>query len=307
MPNKFKFIMISAMYENGGNTIQRHLDGHPQLFVYPYESQPGTFQVADYMTSMFPQKYRWPEFGISGSVESDYEHIIDEEFKVRVNTPHVSKFRDVSDLGCSNADRKKLFLNMMKGRERTRANIMESFYRSTFQAWKTYKQTGKEIAYVGYSPIIGVDADKILFDFPSAIILHIVRNPYAAYAETKRRPVPYALDRYIRIWNYMQLAALNFQSMYPNNVFVVKYEDLVENKEKFFRNIAHILNIDFQNTMLYPSWNGQELGHQYPWGTIEIPTKDANKQTIAELTKEEHNRIKCQTVVINKVLGYDRI
>jgi hypothetical protein len=27
----FRLLMISAMYENGGNTTHRFLDGHPQL------------------------------------------------------------------------------------------------------------------------------------------------------------------------------------------------------------------------------------------------------------------------------------
>lgn len=307
MPKKFRLIMISAMYENGGNTLQRHLDGHPQLFVYPFESQPGTFAVADFMTSLFPQKYRWPEFGISGTVERDYEMIIDEEFKVRVNTPHVSKFRDVSELGCTNADRKKLFISLMKGKDRTRANLMEAFYRSTFEVWKTYNRTGKETAYVGYSPIIGVDSDKILADFPDAVILHIVRNPYAAYAETKRRPVPYTLDRYVRTWNLMQLTALNFAGLNPKNVYVLRYEDMVDNKAVFFRKLSTTLGIQYSETMLYPSWNGDKLDHQYPWGTIEVPTAKANKNTIAELTRSEYNRIKDQSAVINTALGYDKI
>jgi hypothetical protein len=306
-PKKFRLIMISAMYENGGNTIQRHLDGHPELFVYPYESQPGTFMVSDWMTSMFPQKYRWPEFGISGTFDRDYEAIIDEEFKVRVNTPHVSKFRDVSDLGCTNAQRKAAFLSILKGKPRTRANIVEAFYRSTFKVWKTLKRSGQEKAYVGYSPIIGVDTDKMVADFPDGIMLHIVRNPYAAYAETKRRPVPYNLEKYVRIWNYMQMTAINFQERYPQNMIVVRYEDLVADKAKFFRNLSLKLGIGYSETMLYPSWNCQKLEHQYPWGTIEIPTSGANQQTIKELNADEHDRISRLSLVINRYLGYDKI
>jgi hypothetical protein len=305
--NGFKLIMISAMYENGGNTLQRHLDGHPQLFVYPYESQPGTFMVSDFLTSMFPQKYRWPEFGISGAFDRDYEAIIDEEFKVRVNTPQVSKFREVSELGCTNAERKAKFLEFLKGKKRTRANIIEAFYRSTFSVWKTYKKTGKEIAYVGYSPIIGVDADKIIADFPDATVIHIVRNPYAAFAETKRRPVPYILNRYIRIWNIVQLTAINFSAVYPRNFLVIKYEDMVADKKKFFTDLSNKLSLEFSETMLYPSWNGRKLNHQYPWGTIEIPTEKANKQTIAELTRKEYDEIKAQSAVVNRVLGYDQL
>jgi hypothetical protein len=304
-PKNFQLIMISAMYENGGNTLQRHLDGHPQLYVYPFESQPGTFAVADYLTSLFPQKYRWPEFGLTGTFDQDYEHIIDEEFKVRVNTPHVSKFRAVSDVGCTNRERKSAFLKLLTGKPRTRANIMEAFFRATILTWKTRKSTGKEIAFVGYSPIIIVDADKILSDFPNAQIVHIVRNPYAAYAETKRRSVPYAIARYTETWNIVQLYALNFAFRYPDNVFIVRYEDLVEDKASFFTKLSKKLGIRYSDSMTYPSWNAKKLAHQYPWGTIEIPTAQAEKQTRAELTNSENEYIQSVSHVVNTKLDYE--
>lgn len=304
---QFELIMISAMYENGGNTLQRHLDGHPELYVYPFESQLGTFKLQDYLVSLFPQKYRWPEFGLDGKFDKDYEAIIDEEFKVRINTPHVSKFRDVSNLGCSNADRKEAFLQWLHQKPRTRANIIEAFFRSTFDVWKTLNQGGKEHVYVGYSPIIGVDAEKIIADFPKVKILHIVRNPYAAYAETKRRPVPYSLQRYVQTWNIVQLLALNFTQLYPRNFILIRYEDMVANKVGFFKKLSVKLGISYSDSMSYPSWNGKRLEHQYPWGTIEIPTEEANEKTIKELTSQEHDEIKKQSTIINKALRYDTI
>jgi len=58
MKNDFRLLMLGAMYENGGNTTHRFLDGHPEMFVYPYESQIGTRLVSDELSSMFPVKYR---------------------------------------------------------------------------------------------------------------------------------------------------------------------------------------------------------------------------------------------------------
>src|SRR5579862_189208 len=126
--------MISAMYENGGNTTQRLLDGHPELFSYPYESQPGTRYVLDHLTSMFPVKYRWPVFPMHGDAASDYETIIDEECKVRIKTPQSSKFRD-HPIGLDDADRKARFVRLMHGKERTRGNLVEAFYRASADAW----------------------------------------------------------------------------------------------------------------------------------------------------------------------------
>src|ERR1043166_8158400 len=94
MSNDLRLLMIGAMYENGGNTTHRLLDGHPELFVYPFESQLGTRLVTDQLASVFPVKYRWPVFALDATPAQDYAAIIDEETKVRARTPIVSKFRD---------------------------------------------------------------------------------------------------------------------------------------------------------------------------------------------------------------------
>ncbi|TMA33615.1 MAG: sulfotransferase, partial [Deltaproteobacteria bacterium] len=83
MNQEFRLLMLSAMYENGGNTTHRFLDGHPQLFVYPFESQLGTPLVRDHLSSTFPLKYRWPVFALDANPAEDYRSFIDEECRVR--------------------------------------------------------------------------------------------------------------------------------------------------------------------------------------------------------------------------------
>ena len=134
MESEFRLIMISAMYENGGNTTQRFLDGHPELFSYPFESQPGSRFVCDYLSSTFPVKYRWPVFPLDQDAAADYETIIDEECKVRIKTPQSSKFRD-HPMELADAERKRLFVAHMQGKPRSRANLMEAFFRSSAEAW----------------------------------------------------------------------------------------------------------------------------------------------------------------------------
>ena len=67
MNQNFRLLMLSAMYENGGNMTHRFLDGHPQMYVYPFESQLGTRYVKDFLSSMYPLKYRWPSFLLDAS------------------------------------------------------------------------------------------------------------------------------------------------------------------------------------------------------------------------------------------------
>src|SRR3954451_12086736 len=155
---RLKLVMLGAMYENGGNTTHRHLDGHPDLFVYPFESQIGTRLVHDQYTSMFPNKYRWPVFDLTAEPAADFRAIIDEEGKIRARTPFVSKFRDWP-LELDDDDRCRRFVEIVNERGRTRHGNVLAFFEATFDSWKNLNRSGDERYYVGYSPVLVVDAE----------------------------------------------------------------------------------------------------------------------------------------------------
>lgn len=251
-------------------------------------------------------KYRWPEFSLSGRIDEDYELIIDEELKRHVKTPFASKFKS-ADMKLDDKDRKKIFLKLLKNKSRTRANIVQAFFQATFMAWKDYNTSGKEIAYVGYSPIIGIDAEKIFTDFPNGHIIHVIRNPYSAYSDTKKRPVPYSISRYVQTWSIVQLLALHFADLYPDNFHIVRFEDLVADPKKLFKSLTKKLGISYEKTLEYPSWNGRKLDGIVPWGTIRIPTPKSNMKTMEELSRVEYREIKMRTQTMNKILRYDHL
>lgn len=302
----FRLIMISAMYENGGNTTHRMLDGHPELHAYPFESQLGTSLVSDYLTSYVPFKYRWPEFAMSGCVEQDYELIFDEEMKVRLRTPDRSKFRH-ADMQLEEAERKRLFVAHMLGKSRTRAHLVEAFFRSTFESWKNTYRTGQQNAYLGYSPVLVLDTDKIFADFPHGHVIHVVRNPYSGYSDTKKRPFPISLERYAWTWNLCQHMALTFEERYPNHFHIVRFEDLIANPRVTMSRLLKQLGLGWSDACLYPSWNGQKLEEVYPWGTIRIPTPEVNMATMNQLSDDEKNRMRSLTVVMARLLGYQQL
>ncbi|HEY9772555.1 MAG TPA: sulfotransferase [Planktothrix sp.] len=294
MMRDFKLLMLGAMYENGGNTTHRFLDGHHQMFVYPFESQPGTKHVQDSMTSMFPVKYRWPSFLLEASPLEDYRAIIDEEGKVRARTPHVSKFRHM-EFDLDDEERLKRYLELIEKSGRSRANNMAAFFRATFECWKNYNRTGKEVFHVGYSPIITVDAEKILEDLPQAHFLHVVRNPWSAYADTKKRPVPLSLANYMLGWTTCQYFALLNKEKYPDRMHIVRLEDVVENPAKTLGALCEELGLEKSDKLSTPTWNGTELETVYPWGTIKKATPAANKATADELSQAEKDEIRART------------
>lgn len=287
----FRLVMIGAMYENGGNIVHRFLDGHPGMFVYPFESQVGTRLVDDMLSSAFPLKYRWPVFDLEAAPYQDYKAIIDEECKVRARTPHVSKFRHMP-FDFSDDERCRIYCARVKITGRSTGKNMAAFFRSTFEAWKDYRRSGQECVYVGYSPIITVDAARILKDLPRAHVLHVVRNPWSAFADTCKRPVPMSLEDYMLGWTLTQYHALLYRDRFPGRVHIVRIEDVIRDSRGTLAAVCEKTGLAQDDSLLRLSWNGSQLGEAYPWGTIRTPTPEANLTAARELTDVQTDEIR---------------
>lgn len=292
------------MYENGGNSTHRLLDGHPELFVYPFESQPGTKYVQDHLTSLYPVKYRWPILPNSMSVDEMYHAIIDEECKVRAKTPYVSKFRD-ADFDFTDKGRLEAFRTRLEGKPLTRANVMHAFFDSTFDAWKNVQRTGKEKFCVGYSPIIGVDGEKIIKDLgDKGAVLHVTRNPFSAYADTKKRAMPLSIEHYLLGWVTSQYYAKLWEAKYPEKFFVLRFEDIVQDPKGVLGGMLAKIGVGPSDTLGQVSWNGKVMPEVYPWGTVRTPTPEANLKTAQELSPEEIREVSQRVGHWLDVFGY---
>jgi hypothetical protein len=304
MANEFDFLMISAGFEHGGNVTQRFLDGHEELYVYPFESQLGNRYVSDFLSSLERSQYRYPEFPSNISPMEAYEMFYDEELKTFLRKPNGSKFKGV-DLAMKEEDRIAKFCFELKDKIANRRNYVEAFFKATFDAWTNYKRSDKNHIYVGYSPIIGIDADRILADFPKAHIIHVVRNPFSAYSDTKRRPFPLSLKQYVTSWNLYHHVVLMHKSNYPDNITIMRYEDLIADPEKALAPLCRALNIKFTDSMRYPSWNGKDItGQIYPWGTISHATTEENLKAASSLNSDEIIKIKTSSEIMMTVFDY---
>jgi hypothetical protein len=132
-----------------------------------------------------------------------------------------------------------------------------------------------------------VDAEKILRDVPGAHVLHVVRNPWSAYADTKKRPVPLSMRDYMIGWTLNQYHALYFRQQFPGRVHIVRLEDVLANSRGALGAVCAALGLDTADTLDVPSWNGVTLDEVYPWGTIRRASPQANRATADELSPQE--------------------
>jgi hypothetical protein len=307
--------MVSAWHEQGGNVLHRHLDGHESLFVYPFESQLATTYSSNLLTPAVPQRYAWPEFTTEMTAENAYQAMWDEELKTYLRTPWRSKFKDCG-IEMDETERIKLFIKYASPLvyaengspfRYPRSIYVEAFFRSTFDAWINRANSGKETHYVGYSPPIGMDADKIFSDFPNAHIVHIVRNPWSGYADTIKRPFPFKLEKYCQIWNIVQLTALNYQNKYPGQFHIIRYEDLCANPKEIMDSLMGNLGLPLSDKVYYPSFNGQKLESVKPWGTIKNVSTESNWTTANELSDDNQERVTAETQFMLQACGYNNM
>jgi hypothetical protein len=302
----FRLLMVSAMYENGGNVTHRFLDGHPGMFVYPFESQLGTTLVNDGLTSMFPVKYRWPVFDLAATPEQDFHAIIDEECRVRLRTSHVSKFRD-APMDLSDADREQHYVTRVRASGRSTGHNVMAFFGATFDAWKDYRRGAEASVYVGYSPIFAVDTARMLRDLPHAHVLHVVRNPWSAYADTKKRPKPMSLAAYMTAWATVQYHALLGREQHPAQVHIVRAEDVMADSIGTLSAVCRSVDLPSADSLRTMSWNGKPLPEAYPWGTIKRATPEANVTTARELTAAEREDVSLRAAHYLDIFDYQQL
>lgn len=309
----FNLILISAWHEMGGNTFLRFLDGHPSLYVYPFESQISTPLSSNLLAgpgAFVAQRYSYPEFSTEWTPEQAYYSIWDEELKGYIRNPDRSKFRGCG-LQMDEKERVARFCGYARSYREwtaagsqgmpppitwpTRANYIEAFFRSTFDTWTNRAGSGQETHYVGYSPPILFDADKFFSDFPNGHMIHVIRNPWSGYADTKKRPFPMSLTKYCQIWNVCQTQAAVYEGKYRGRFLFVKYEDLVAAPLRTTLSLAKKLGIPWNKSMMQPSFNGVPMESVYPWGTIKTASVAANRDTALELNEAERTVVQTET------------
>jgi hypothetical protein len=135
-------------------------------------------------------------------------------------------------------------------------------------------------------------------------VLHVVRNPWSAYADTKKRPVPLALHDYMLGWTVNQYHALLYKEMFPDRVHIVRAEDVMSDSFKTLGAVCNKLGLEPADSLKTPTWNGDPLEEISPWGTIRKTTPQANRATAEELSMREREEIRSRAWQYLDVLDY---
>lgn len=321
-PTPFNLIMVTAGFEHGGNMTHRFLSDHPNLFTYGFESQIGTDDSRNVLVPRsHPVRYGYPVFEPGTTYEKAFIDIWDEEAKVYCRNPGRSKFKHCGIVMDWDKRRKRFLehcchegLNTGIPRPHRfkpfdRATVIEAYFRSFFDTWENLNRSGAETHYVGYVPGFTPETDRLMSDFPTAHTIHVVRNPWSAYADYLKRPYPQqTLAQYMLAYNVTHTLAYNYARKYAGQYHILRMEDLIANPRATLEPILAKIGLPWSDNCLKPSINGRDLSERLcPWGTVEKPTTEYNLAQADHLCQEFQSEIAVEAALIIKTFGYQDV
>jgi hypothetical protein len=115
--------------------------------------------------------------------------------------------------------------------------------------YKNIKDVTKVTSIIDKNPYYTFQTDKILHTFPDAKFICINRDFRANILSNKQSQKPYnsvkSIGYYATVWNYYAKKLQYLLTSFPKTTLLLRYEDLIENKEKEVKRIFTFLNVPF--------------------------------------------------------------
>jgi uncharacterized protein (TIGR03032 family) len=274
-------LFVSAWNDSGGGYLTRLLDGHPALAVYPFELQLGTGLEPCGYDEWFPAKYRWPV--LPDERRDAFDAFANEELRAAMGSDAAGKFAGFA-LDLDVEQWRKAFDARVDGSDR--GGVVSAWLDTFFASWRDGPGDTRD-SVVGHCPVLALDWDLVLTDLPGARMVHVVRTPYAGFADTKRRRPGMSAEGYAARWSLVNTVAALHAARRPEKFRVVRYEDLVHAPRETMTALAEWLGLEFDDALLAPTWNGKPLADMKPFGGIPVNSLEYERANIADLGADD--------------------
>lgn len=284
-------VFISGVRRSGTTLLQRMLDGHPRLLVYPLEDC--IVRDSFFENRMF-QLHQLQELLDSRNAEAVLSYMISNPklalaLESRIDGSDAELVARHLHLGRSQVlqnrvDRdlfRHLFLGIFRALEARQWGVadavrvwMFSFFRACGIA-----DMSSYVGWVTKCPEEGRCFPLYMSLFPDCRVIHVMRDPRGFYASESRRggtqpPVPSvtAIRAGIQLWAAGLANVREAPHVGPGRLTCIRYEDLLASPEHTLRTIADSIEIDYSDSLLEPTYGGQ------PWNAntsfeAELPQK----------------------------------
>ena len=257
-------IFIGGHRKSGTTMFLSLLDGHNELFTYPSES--GFFYAF------------YPAYDDSYSFDEKKKRVID--FIFRQLEDGVNKWLgDVKSKKFSFDELVANFENRINGSKKTNKDFLDAIIYAARQSLSINRENHK--MWIEKTTSSEIYANDIFKWYPKAKFIHLLRDPrdnfgsiksgwdkcYKNQFDSKQRLLQSLIDR-SKLG--MELAGINQKLFGKDRYLIVRFEDVVSKPQETLGMICEFLNINFDNSLMTPSFCGCPwTGNNYEGKTFD--------------------------------------
>lgn len=249
-------VLISQIQRSGGTLLNKLFDNHPAVHSHPSELHTG-----------HPTKAQWPALDPAGTAD-DWLAMLHERW-IRRRFDEGFGRRTLNRAGYPSLPfmlppslLEHLFRVVCSDRSpQTAREIFDHYFTAFFNAWLDCQGLrGEPKTWItAFTPRLAWgDGRHRFFDtYPDGRLIASHRDPRAWYASASHQKARYSdLGEALAFWSRGGTETLRAKAEYGDAVFVLTYEDLVQEPERVTRAIAHWLGIEWDPILLQPTFNG---------------------------------------------------
>ena len=245
--------LISQIQGSGGSLLSQLFDGHPEIHAHPHELMIG-----------YPKKHLWPRIDLNDRPEHWFEILFEdivvqyvrEGYREGKNHDETFPFIFLPSL------QRKIFLKYIDSAPTiTRRDVFDAYMTSYFGAWLSNQNyNGQKRFVTAFSSSLAMIKEnmELFFEiYPDGRLISLVRDPKNWFPSASRHGARKYLDIRVALkqWQESVQAMLWNKERYGDGVCLVAFEDLVSKTPMVMRYLADLLNIQFDDILLTPTFN----------------------------------------------------
>ena len=249
--------LISQIQRSGGTLLSQLFDGHPELHAHPHELMIG-----------YPKKHIWPTVDLDDTPERWFEILFEDTVIAHFQSGYkkMDQYEEEFPFIFLPSLQRNMFLKYIDSVESVKLrDVFDAYMTSYFGAWLNNQNSFAKKKFVtGFTPRLAMVKDSIrsFFDiYPDGRLISVVRDPKNWYPSAYRHNAVIKKTKYENIRQAMDQWNENAQSMvwnketYGDRVCIVRFEDLISDTESVMRYMAELLDVEFDDILLEPTFN----------------------------------------------------
>jgi hypothetical protein len=264
VPVREPLVLISQIQRSGGTLLSQLFDDHPQVHAHPHELKIG-----------YPKESTWPRIDLKASAVAWFEMLEEPPARKAFKRGYEKYSRGLlHDLAPEDVEsfpfllapslQWRIFEHCVttKPVERRR-DVLDAYMTSYFNAWLDNQNlyTGPKKIITGFTPRLvrkSRSVDAFFAAYPDGRLLTIIRDPKSWFASArKHKPRAYRdIDRAVEAWARSALSAIDSKGRYGDRVYMISFDELVDDTRTVMERLSAYLGIAFQPTLLEPTFNG---------------------------------------------------